>query len=460
MQNHLLQLASFFLFATLLLGNKSPNLIVILTDDQGYHDVGFNGCTDIPTPHLDRLAADGVKFTDGYVSFPVCGPSRAGLLTGRYQDRFGFTTNPSVDPNNPNSGLPLQEETLAQVLQKVGYKSAVVGKWHMGTHPNFHPHQRGFDHFFGFLAGGLSYFPELLTLDSLSQVSRMWQWYNVKLECDGNTVEIEDYLTDELTNAATAFIDREAQNPNPFFLYLAYNAPHATLQATEKYLSRFSHIEDERRRTYAAMVSSVDDGVGRVMESLRRHQIEEDTIVFFLSDNGGPITKNASNNDPLRGAKSDLFEGGIRVPFAMQWKGTIPGGQVYREPIISLDIFATIAEQTGVMISSERPLDGVNLVPYLTGKKQGAPHDILYWRKFEQNGMAIREGNTKLVANTQRQKNNFECYDLRADISESNNLRENQPAKNKTLITKWEAWNTQMKERAFPSLMEDIWWER
>ncbi len=208
------------------------------------------------------------------------------------------------------------------------------------------------------------------------------------------------------------------------------------------------------------MVSSVDDGVGRVMESLRRHQIEEDTIVFFLSDNGGPITKNASNNDPLRGAKSDLFEGGIRVPFAMQWKGTIPGGQVYREPIISLDIFATIAEQTGVMISSERPLDGVNLVPYLTGKKQGVPHDILYWRKFEQNGMAIREGNTKLVANTQRQKNNFECYDLRADISESNNLRENQPAKNKTLITKWEAWNTQMKERAFPSLMEDIWWER
>ena len=455
----LLRFITCFALTSVSAANR-PNLIIVLTDDQGYHDVGFNGCTDIPTPHLDRLAADGVKFTDGYVSFPVCGPSRAGLLTGRYQDRFGFTTNPSIDPSNPQSGLPLEEETIAQVLRKVGYKNAIIGKWHMGTHPNFHPHQRGFDHFFGFLAGGLSYFPELLTLDSLSQVSRMWQWYNVKLECDGNTVEIKDYLTDELTNAATAFIDREAQNPNPFFLYLAYNAPHAPLQATEKYLSRFPQIDDEKRRTYAAMVSSVDDGVGRVMESLRRHQIEEDTIVFFLSDNGGPITKNASNNDPLRGAKSDLFEGGIRVPFAMQWKGTIPGGQVYREPIISLDIFATIVEQTGVMISSERPLDGVNLVPYLTGKKQGTPHDILYWRKFEQNGMAIREGNTKLVANTQRQKNNFARYDLGNDISESNNLREDHPAKNKALITKWEAWNAQMKERAFPSLMEDKWWER
>lgn len=437
-----------------------PNLIIVLTDDQGYHDVGFNGCTDIPTPHLDRLAADGVKFTDSYVSFPVCGPSRAGLLTGRYQDRFGFTTNPSIDPSNPQSGLPLEEETIAQVLAKVGYQSAIIGKWHMGTHPNFHPHQRGFNHFFGFLAGGLNYFPEMLTLNDLSEVERKWHWYSMKVERDGQKIEIEDYLTDALTDAATAFIDQQAKAKNPFLLYLAYNAPHAPLQATDKYLNRFPNIQDEKRRTYAAMVSSVDDGIGRVMETLRRHQIEEDTIVVFLSDNGGS-SKNASNNSPLKGWKSDLFEGGIRVPFAMQWKGTIPAGQVYREPVISLDIFGTIAAITGVKIAEDRPLDGVNLLPYLTGKKKGAPHDMLFWRKWEQNSMAIRAGSTKLVANAQRQKNNFARYDLSEDIAETTNLRGKVSGKeNQIFIDKWEAWNAQLKDRVFPTLGDDNWWER
>jgi arylsulfatase A-like enzyme len=440
------------------LSAKTPNLIVILTDDQGYNDVGFNGCTDIPTPHLDQLAADGVKFTDGYVSFPVCGPSRAGLLTGRYQDRFGFTTNPSIDPTNPNSGLPLEEETIAQVLQKVGYKSAVIGKWHMGTHPNFHPHKRGFDHFFGFLAGGLNYFPENLTLNDLSEVERIWHWYSMKVERDGEMIDIDDYLTDELTDAATAFIDEQATAKNPFFLYLAYNAPHAPLQATEKYLNRFPDIEDKDRRTYAAMVSCVDDGVGRVMDTLRRNGIEEDTLVVFLSDNGGPLKKNSSDNGDLRGGKSDLFEGGIRVPFAMQWKGTIPAGQTYSEPVISLDIFGTIAALTEVEIAAERPLDGVNLIPYLTGEKFGAPHNQLFWRKWEQQGMAMRTGDTKLVANTQRAQKNHAVYDLSNDISETTNLCWQSPEKTQQLIDSWEAWNAQMKDRVFPTLMEDKWW--
>lgn len=445
--------------AALLQAAKRPNLVVILTDDQGYNDVGFNGCTDIPTPHLDQLAANGVKFTNGYVSYPVCGPSRAGLLTGRYQDRFGYTTNPSVDPSNPKAGLPLEEETIAQVLQKVGYKSAVIGKWHMGTHPHFHPHKRGFDHFFGFLAGGLSYFPQLLTLNDLSEVERNWHWYNIKVERDGEKIEIDDYLTDELTNAAIDFVQKEAKARNPFFLYLAYNAPHAPLQATEKYLSRFTHIKEKDRRTYAAMVSAVDDGVGKLMETLRRQGLLEDTIVFFLSDNGGPISKNASNNAPLRGAKSDLFEGGIRVPFAMQWKGTIPAGQTYEEPIISLDIMGTIAAITGVPISSDRPLDGVNLVPYLTRKKTGAPHEQLFWRKLEQQGMAVRSGSNKLVANSQRQKH-YALFDLKTDIHEDENLRWKKPQITKELVESWEIWNAQLKDRAFPTLMEDKWWER
>lgn len=451
-----------YLFVTASLSLKAvdrPNLIVIITDDQGYHDVGFNGCTDIPTPHLDSLAASGVNFTNGYVSFPVCGPSRAGLMTGRYQDRFGFTTNPSTDPENPIAGLPLEEETMATVLRKVGYKSAAIGKWHLGTHPHFHPNERGFDHFFGFLAGGLNFMPEMLTLNDLSEVTRRWDWYRMKVEENGRNVEIDDYLTDELTDAATDFIDRKAKGKAPFFLYLAYNAPHTPLQATEKYLNRFQHIADKDRRTYAAMVSAVDDGVGRVLQTLREHEIEENTLIFFLSDNGG-ATNNASDNAPLRGHKSDLFEGGIRVPFAAQWKGTLPAGLVYEEPVISLDIFGTIAGITGVAIAEERPLDGVNLLPYLTGEKTGRPHDQLFWRKWEQNAMAIREGSIKLVANAQRQKDIPGLYDLTADIDESDNLRSQDSETTQRLLDKWEAWDAGLKDRVFPTLMKDEWWKR
>jgi arylsulfatase A-like enzyme len=208
------------------------------------------------------------------------------------------------------------------------------------------------------------------------------------------------------------------------------------------------------------MVSCVDDGVGRVMESLRRHNIEDETIVVFLSDNGGAITKNASNNGALRGAKSDLFEGGIRVPFAMQWKNTIPAGLVYSHPVISLDIMATITELAGVKIAEDRPLDGVNLLPYLTGKNNEAPHDQLFWRKWEHQGMCIRDGDTKLVANTQRQKNSYQLFNVEEDLSETKNLRKQSPEKSKELLEAWEAWNDQLKDRTFPTLMADKWWER
>jgi arylsulfatase A-like enzyme len=229
---------------------KSPNLIIILTDDQGYNDVGFNGCTDIPTPHLDKLADDGVIFTDGYVSYPVCGPSRAGLLTGRYQDRFGFTTNPTIDPGNPDAGLPKSEENIAEVLNKANYSSAIIGKWHMGSHPSNHPLNRGFEYFYGFLSGGHNYFPINYTLNDLTEVSRIWEWYNTRLLENFDRINVqEDYLTDVLTDAATDFIDAKAKANQHFMLYLAYNAPHAPLQATEKYLSRFPHIADEERRT-------------------------------------------------------------------------------------------------------------------------------------------------------------------------------------------------------------------
>ena len=437
--------------------NNQPNLVIIMTDDMGWADVGFNGCKDIPTPNIDIIANEGVRFDEGYVSYPVCGPSRAGLLTGRYQDRFGFTTNPSIDPGNPKAGLPTEEETIATVLQKANYNSAIIGKWHMGTHPDFHPLERGFDYFFGFLSGGHSYFPDELTLNDLSEVTEKWQWYRTKIIENRTKVKTEDYLTDELSDVAVRYITKQADDNQHFMLYLAYNAPHTPLQATEKYLSRFPNIKDKRRKTYAAMVSAVDDGVGRVLDALKEKGLDENTIVVFLSDNGG-AHNNASDNGPLRGLKGDLFEGGIRVPFAMRWKGVIPEGQTYKKPISSLDIMATIVGQTNVKINKEHPLDGVNLIPYLTGNDNGAPHDMLFWRKWEQNAMAIRQGNYKLVSNKNQDINAPELFNLDKEISEQNNLSEEQLEKHNQLLKEWQQWNSQLKDRVFPTL-QDVWWK-
>jgi arylsulfatase A-like enzyme len=439
-------------------GERLPNLIVIMTDDMGYADVGFNGCNDIPTPAIDRIANEGVRFTQGYVTASICGPSRAGFITGRYQDRFGYTTNPSIDPDNPVSGLPLEEETMAGVLGKAGYKSAIIGKWHLGTHPVFHPLERGFDYFYGFLSGGSRYFPEELTLNDLSEVTRQWEWYHVKIIENRKVVEIDEYLTDELSNKAVKFINDQAENDQHFMLFLSYNAPHLPLQATEKYLSRFSHIEDVNRRTYAAMVSAVDDGVAKILSALDEGNIQNNTIVFFLSDNGGAAS-NASSNGIIRGNKSDLFEGGIRVPFAAKWEGVIPAGQSYNKPVSSLDIMATIVARTDVKINPLRPLDGVDLIPYLTGTSNDEPHDYLFWRSWEQNTMAIRKGNYKLVSNRQMDQHPPELFDLAADVSETTDIQFKQPDEYESLFLEWQKWDSQLKDRLFPTLADDVWWK-
>jgi arylsulfatase A-like enzyme len=435
--------------------NTPPNLIVIMTDDQGYADVGFNGCEDIPTPNIDAIAKNGVKFTRGYVTYPVCGPSRAGFLTGRYQGRFGFSDNPSINPNDPSAGLPVEEETIAEVLKKSNYNNAVIGKWHMGTHPRFHPLERGFDYFFGFLSGGHNYFPEKLNINDLSEVKRKWQWYATKIKENRTVVEIEDYLTDELSQSAVKYIEKQVSNDQHFMLYLAYNAPHTPLQATPKYLSRFDHIKDPKRKTYAAMVSAVDDGVGQILKTLKKSGIEENTIVVFLSDNGG-AKNNGSDNRPLRGRKSDLFEGGIRVPFAMQWKGTIPAGMTYEKNVSSLDIMATIVAQNKISIDKKRTLDGVNLIPFLNGENDSEPHDYLFWRKIKYNAMAVMTGDQKLVKN---KRNDFkEMFNLSSDLSETYNLIEKNNTQSKSMQLEWELWNAELIDCIFPSLSKDEWW--
>jgi arylsulfatase A-like enzyme len=425
---------------------KAPNIIIILTDDQGYGDVGFNGCADIPTPGIDRIAQNGVVCTNGYASFAVCGPSRAGLLTGRYQDRFGFSRNPLLAPNDSLMGLPSSEETIAQLLKKAGYRTAILGKWHMGTHPIHHPNVRGFDEFFGFLEGGHRYFPEEWNINDISECKQQYDAYRTKLLRNNKAVEEKEYLTDALSREAVDFIRRNSKQP--FFLYLSYNAPHAPLQATEKYLSRFSQIADKRRRTYAAMVSAVDDGVNNLLNALEELNLDKNTLVFFLSDNGGPTKDNASSNKPLRGFKGDFYEGGIRVPFAVQWKGVLPAGTKYDKPVISLDIFATAAALN--KLQTRNPLDGINLIPYLTGNNAGLPHEALYWRG-NNDKWAIRTNNEKLLV----LGNTTERYDIRNDISESVNLHDTNPDPSDALRARIETWKKKLVPPAFLGLMEE-----
>ncbi|MEX0321764.1 MAG: sulfatase-like hydrolase/transferase [Puniceicoccaceae bacterium] len=454
-----LLLPLLFLLGSSLLqaADSTPNLIVIMTDDLGYADVGFNGCQDIPTPHIDRIADEGVVFSNGYVAYPVCGPSRAGFMTGRYQQRFGFERNPQYRTDDPNMGLPLSEDTIASVLMKVGYTSGVVGKWHLGAHPDLHPLSRGFDFFHGHLGGGHRYFPEELVIKDSYEAKDEPQSYRTWILRNHKPVKPTKYLTDDFSDAAVEFLEMNWKNP--FFLFLSYNAPHTPLQATEKYLKRFDSIDDKRRKTYAAMVSAVDDGVGRVLDKLDELELAENTLVFFLSDNGGPTTKNASLNTPLRGGKSDVWEGGHRVPFALRWSGELPSGVTYENPVTSLDILATIAGLSGAAIAEDRPLDGVNLVPFLKKEAKGIPHKVLYLRKWDQKRYSIRRGRYKLVIPGADAKP--QLFNLSKDIAEKNNIL----FSNKEIATELEKllrkWESELMEPQFLGLIHtDAWQNR
>lgn len=428
-----------------------PNVVLILADDLGFSDVGFNGCKDIPTPNIDRIAKNGVTFENGYVTYAVCGPSRAGLITGRYQDRFGFSRNPLLAPNDVNMGLPLTEDTMADILKRKGYVSTAIGKWHLGTHSALHPIKRGFDEFFGFLDGGHQYFPQNWTLNDITQTRNQNDGYKTKLLRGTKTVEETEYLTDALSREAVEFIDRN--DKKPFFIYLAYNAPHTPLQASSKYLDRFNTIENQKRKTYAAMVSAMDDGIGTILNQLKNKGLEENTIVIFLSDNGGPAYDNASNNKPLRGNKSDFWDGGIKVPFAIQWPAKIKAGNVYQNPVISLDILATVSSYIKADINPNKPLDGVNLLPFITGKDKSAPHEYLFWRNYDANMIAVRTPTHKMVIAKDKTQ---ALYNSQADLAEQRNLIAQDKPKFDQLMLQWKAWEQQMMNPVFLGLTQDL----
>lgn len=404
---------------------RKPNILLIVADDLGYGELSIQGSKDIPTPNIDSIAKNGVRFTNGYVSCPVCSPTRAGLMTGRYGPRFGYELNPGMPGEAVKEfGLPLNEKTVAERLKPLGYKTGMFGKWHLGYEPGYQPTQRGFDEFYGFLGGAHQYLNA--EPDGANPIVR-----------GTKPVDKIDYTTDAFAREAVSFIERNKELP--FFVYLPFNAVHGPLQATQKYLDRFTSIKDEKRRTFAAMLSAMDDGVGRVLDKIRELKLEEDTIVFFHSDNGGPTASITSGNGPLRGYKGDVLEGGIRVPFMMQWKGNVPAGKVVDQPIIALDILPTALVAAGGSVTGDMKLDGVDIMPLLTGKTTKAPHDRLMWRYGQQ--WAIREGDWKLESDGVGAP---ELYNLSSDIGEANNLAAKNPDKVKSLQAAYNEWNAQL----------------
>ena len=352
-----------------------PHVVLILADDLGYADLGFTGCEDIATPEIDRLASEGVVCTDAHVSASVCAPSRAGLLTGRYQQRSGFECN-----LGGGDGLLEGTDTFVQHLQDAGYETALVGKWHLGAAAHNHPTALGFEHFSGLLSGSRSYFP----VENPGRQKR--------IERDGETIPEDTfaYLTDLLTDEGVRLVE-ERDPERPLFLFLSYTAPHGPMHARPDLLERFASIEDPRRRKYAAMVAALDEGVGRVRDALEREGIADDTLLVFLSDNGG-ATNNASDNGPWRGMKGSKWEGGHRVPFVVHWPGRLDPGR-YDSPVSSLDLAGTFLAAAGA-----EPLaiaDGVDLAPHLAGARETEPHAELYWRRAV--AAAVRSGDWKLI---------------------------------------------------------------
>ncbi|QNM84315.1 sulfatase-like hydrolase/transferase [Polaribacter pectinis] len=426
---------------------SQPNIIVIMVDDLGYADVSFNGSTEIPTPNIDRIANEGIKCTNAYVTYSVCGPSRAGFMTGRYPQRFGFERNPKYEPNQIAPGLPLSESTIAETLPEA-YNTGVIGKWHLGAHPDNHPLNRGFDEFFGHLGGGHRYFANELTIQDSYSVHNENDSYRTWIMRDHNSVNPvgQKYLTEAFSDEAVSFIQNHAVNPDPFFLFLSYNAPHGPLQATQEYLDRFPTLSGDRK-TYAAMVSAVDDGVGLILDQLVTSGIDSNTIVFFLSDNGGKTQY--ANNSPLRGGKSAAYEGGYRVPFAIRYNGTITPG-IYNKQVSALDIYATAIALAGATQNPAKPLDGVNLIPYLTNVNTQEPHSEIYLRKFDQQRYAVTKDGYKLVSYFHT--GIHELYDLDNDIGETTDIYNAKPEIVDELAYIREAWTSQLINPVFQGI--------
>ncbi|CAD0000914.1 sulfatase-like hydrolase/transferase [Flavobacterium chungangense] len=463
---------------------KKPNIIILLADDLGKYDISLYRGKSTPTPQIDSLAASGVTFTDGYVSSSICSPSRAGLLTGRYQERFGheyqpgdrypknnleyyafkylintdsWRLNPKIEYPNDTSiatqGLPQSEITFANLAKKQGYNTGIIGKWHLGHTKGFFPLDRGFDYHYGFYQAFSLFAPEDDNPDIINHHHKdftdkvIWGKGRVgigKIRRDTTIVEEKTYLTEKFADEAEAFIEKN--KTKPFLLYVPFNAPHTPFQVRKKYYDRFPNVKDENKRVYFAMISALDDAIGRIRAKVKKEGLEENTLIIFASDNGGADYTFATTNAPLKGGKFSHFEGGINVPFALSWKGKIKPHTVYKTPVSSLDIFSTIAAVTHSGLPKDRVYDGVDLINIVNNNK--IAHQNLYWRSGD--AKAIRSGDWKLIISGKTHEKWL--YDLSKDKSETTDLAQKNPAKVKELQTALKDWEKELIKPLWPNL--------
>ncbi len=456
--------------------NKPPNVVVIVCDDLGKYEVSAYGEQHVMTPHIDQLGAEGVIFNEGYVTAPTCAPSRAGIMTGRMQNRYGFETQImefyptnmieylsgkymvktgdfvlTTKPEYPSEwqvykqGVPPTEINMAELLKGYGYQTGITGKWHLGVSKNHIPLERGFDYQYGFYGAFSLYTPERNWNKVVNYVhnsfSTRYQWDSGRhgdgaiLENDEKIIE-EEYLTFAIRDKAINYINSHKDGENPFFLYCAFSAPHIPFQAPVDYYCKYEHIEDENKRVYYAMISALDDAIGDMHQAIKDAGIEENTMIFLISDNGGATYTGATENGPLKGGKLTQFEGGINVPFMMKWKGHLSAGTRYDHPVISTDMFTTIAYNVGAELPTDREYDGVDLVKYVNNELSGLPHERLFWRA--DHIWAIRDKDYKMILSTRDGWS--ELYNLKTDKSETINLKDDMPDLFEELRSKHQEW--------------------
>ncbi len=467
--------------------SNQPNIILLLADDLGYHDISLNGSQFLQTKHIDAMAKEGVYCSKAYVSSPVCSPSRAGMMTGRYQQRFGFQNqlqprylanrleyfgfkafvnsypwdikwmNPVPNKQDiKEQGLPPTEITLAELLKKQGYATGMIGKWHLGSAPYSVPHKRGFDYHYGFYASHSLFAPEgtegVVDLHNEKDWTDSYIWEgqrngNHAVVRNGEVIEETAYLTNRFTEEAVQFI--EQNKDNPFFLYVPFSSPHTPLQAPEEYYNKFAHIKDPVKRIYNAMIASLDDAIGVINNKVKELGLAENTLIIFLSDNGGAAYTHATDNKPLKGGKVTTFEGGLRVPFFMQWDKKLKADYQYDNVISSLDVFTTICAVANVELPKDRVYDGVNLLPYIQGEIEGKPHQELYWKAGVTR--TVLKDNYKLIFTENGTQQML--YNLEEDPYEKNDLAPQFPKQVAALKQAHFEWSKDFPKADWPAVV-------
>lgn len=482
-----------FLSATVSNTSKTPNIILIVADDLGLNDVSCYGNSSVQTPFIDDLAKEGVKCTKGYVSSPICAPSRCGILTGRYQQRCGFETQQMefyptnlieyftgkyfsekdsswvvvTKPHYPREweivkqGIPPSEITLAELLKKYNYTTGIIGKWHLGKNPELNiPNKCGFDYQYG-CYGAFTLYAEKEFVDNIVNYRRTnfeakYQWQMARkddamiFENNKKIKHEEQYLTDAIRDRSIQFIEKNKDKP--FFLYIPFTAPHEPYQAQLDLFAReYYNTKDKGKAVYNAIIRSMDNAVGAIHQKVKDLKLDDNTMIIFLSDNGPATYTKIATSDPLKGGKLTEFEGGIKVPFIFKWKNHLPENTTYNQPIISLDVFTTVAAICNINLSIDRIYDGVNLFPYLSGENTEPPHDKLFWRADHIH--AVIKGDYKLIFSSRDKW--VELYNLKTDMGEKNNLHLLMPDKVKELTKDIEDWEmTLPKKPLWPRLMD------